>query len=258
VPFTLSHPAAVLPLRRPLARYAVLSALVVGSMAPDFVYYVGMQGARQYTHSLASIAWFSIPAGWLAYLGFQLLLRGPAVFLLPDPLRARLDPRPHIARFWPVTVSLAVGAFTHVVWDALTHRPGILVRHLPFLREGLGTLWGQPILSYRVLQNGSTLLGGAVVAAALLHWLLRTPARPLSSDPAGLRRLRAQARGVALLTPLLLGYAIATHSAGPYHDLFSFALFMTWVVVAGLSTLVVVLALLGVALRMNGAAPAIR
>src|SRR5215467_12574272 len=44
VPFTFSHPAAVLPLAR---RGLVFSALVVGSMAPDFPYFVQMSAKNQ-------------------------------------------------------------------------------------------------------------------------------------------------------------------------------------------------------------------
>lgn len=251
MPFTLSHPAAVLPFLRPLARWGVLSALVVGSIAPDFPYYMGIRGARPYTHTLPSILWFSIPPGWLAYLAFQQLLRRPAVFLMPEPLRARLDPRPHIAAFGPVTLSLALGALTHVAWDWLTHRPSRVARLFPFLREDLGTLWGHSIWSYRVLQTGSTLLGGAVLALALLLWFLRTAPRPLPPDPPRLRRLRARARVVALLAPPLLGGFVATRSAPPFHDFVSFAWFMAYVAVAGLSTLVVVVALLGAVLRTD-------
>ena len=35
MPFTFAHPAAVVPLLRPLGRYGVLSALVIGSIVPD-------------------------------------------------------------------------------------------------------------------------------------------------------------------------------------------------------------------------------
>ena len=56
----------MIPLRRPLGRWAVLSALVIGSMAPDFAYFLGVQSFRASTHTLASIAWFSLPVGWVA------------------------------------------------------------------------------------------------------------------------------------------------------------------------------------------------
>src|SRR5581483_12465816 len=50
VPFTLAHPAAVLPLRR---RGLVFSALVVGSMAPDFEYFFGLK--RPISHTMPGI-----------------------------------------------------------------------------------------------------------------------------------------------------------------------------------------------------------
>ncbi|MSQ59664.1 MAG: DUF4184 family protein [Betaproteobacteria bacterium] len=40
MPFTIAHPAAALPLLRPLRGFGVLSALVIGSMTPDFPYFL--------------------------------------------------------------------------------------------------------------------------------------------------------------------------------------------------------------------------
>ena len=40
MPFTLAHPAAVIPLCGILRRASVPSALIIGSMAPDLVYFV--------------------------------------------------------------------------------------------------------------------------------------------------------------------------------------------------------------------------
>jgi hypothetical protein len=250
MPFTLSHPAAILPLLRPLGRRAVLSALVVGSMTPDLPNYLGAQVARPHTHSLLSIAWFSIPVGWLSYLVFQRVLRRPAVFLLPGPLRARLDPRPRIGAVGPVTLCLALGALTHVAWDSFTHDWHLVMRELPGLRQWLLDVWGHPFWSYRFLQHGNTLLGAAVLALATWRWMLRLPPRPLDPEPRSARRLRAGARAAALLLPGGLGLAVALRVAPAFHDFGSFVWFLAYVVVAGLTTLALVLAVVGVVLRV--------
>ena len=65
--------------------------------------------------------------------------------------------------------------------------------------------------------------------------------------------MRAGARAIVLLVPLALGLAVALRMVH-VHDLASFAWFMAHVIVAGLTTLVLLLALLGVVLRSNGTA----
>ncbi len=60
MPFTLAHPAAAAPLRR---FGLVLSALVVGSMAPDFPYFLPGLPQDKFGHTLAGVFWFCVPAG---------------------------------------------------------------------------------------------------------------------------------------------------------------------------------------------------
>jgi hypothetical protein len=249
MPFTLSHPAAVLPLVRPLGRWGVWSALVVGSMAPDFPYYLGLPVSRFHGHSLGAVFWLCIPAGWAAYLLFQGVLRRPAVFLLPRSLRLRLDPSPHLGAPLAVTVSLALGGLTHVLWDAFTHGAGPLAADLPALRRLLIQLWGRPALPYALLQHGSTLLGATALAAAGLRWLRQTkPAEP-TREPPGRLRLRALGRGAALLLPSAAGLSVALLMGPPLQDVRSVAWFAVHVAVAGLSTLVLLLVLLSAVLH---------
>ena len=62
MPFTISHAAAVLPFARPLARWRLLSAAVIGSMVPDFGWFLPWRPARFETHSLRCAADL-LPAG---------------------------------------------------------------------------------------------------------------------------------------------------------------------------------------------------
>ena len=81
MPFTFSHPAAVLPLLRPLGRFGSLSALVIGSMAPDFSFIVPMGLSRAQTHAPAALLTYCLPAGLLAYLVFHRVLKLPLLRL---------------------------------------------------------------------------------------------------------------------------------------------------------------------------------
>ncbi|WP_327287020.1 DUF4184 family protein [Streptomyces sp. NBC_01198] len=227
MPFTLSHPAAVLPMLRdgrprgPL----VASALVAGSLAPDVPYFTdslvhGTFGFGVFTHSPLGVvtADVAIAAGLAA--GWHWLLREPLVALLParwaDAAEAMTAPTGRTAglagagRF---ALSAAVGAATHVAWDAFTHGGRLGARLLPVLNR---TVLGRPL--YYDLQFGSSVLGlgvvGWYVARTLRAVRPQTPPRP---------RLSARAR-VAATT--LVGAAAAAGAAarlarwdhGPLHS----------------------------------------
>ena len=52
MPFTLSHPAAVIPLRR----WGIFSALIIGSIMPDSVYFLPfMDEHDRFAHTLPGI-----------------------------------------------------------------------------------------------------------------------------------------------------------------------------------------------------------
>src|SRR6202050_3072102 len=81
--FTISHAAAVLPFSRPLARWRLLSAAVIGSMVPDFGWFMPLRPARFETHSVLSLLSFCLPVGLATYWIFQRLMKVPLVELLP-------------------------------------------------------------------------------------------------------------------------------------------------------------------------------
>src|SRR4051794_16545573 len=92
MPLTFSHPAAAIPLARPLGRMSSLSALVIGSMSADFPYYFGDALARARTHSIAGLFLFCLPVSVAAYFFFYLSLRQPLIALLPQSIASRLAP----------------------------------------------------------------------------------------------------------------------------------------------------------------------
>ena len=237
MPFTLSHPAATLVVAPLLGRFAVPSALVIGAMTPDFPYFVAAPIPRMTIHTLNSVLWFSLPLGWIAYLVFERVLRAPIVHLLPAALRLRLEPRIALAPAFAVTLSLFVGAITHVIWDALTHGAPAAVRELP-LRVLVNEAGGTSLLSYRLLQHGSSVAGAALLAIYGLAWVRRTPerARPQAA-PLDARALLL-ARTAMLVVPAIVGLVVARSWAPPVHDLASLAWFGAHVAVSGVTTAV--------------------
>ena len=133
MPFTPAHAAAAVPLFWLLGSRGVLSALVIGSMTPDFAYFLPLGVRRAQSHELAGLAWFVLPVGLATYLVFHLLVKAPVVALLPAPLRDRLTARGLASPVlptasWPAVVSsLVLGAITHLIWDSFTHvgAPGV-------------------------------------------------------------------------------------------------------------------------------------
>lgn len=181
MPLTFAHPAAALPLARPLGRWGVRSALVIGSMVPDLVYILPVPLPRASSHSLSGLAVFCLPAGIAAYVLFHAALRAPLRALLPARLQARLSEGASglaaaTANRAGVVLSILAGATTHVVWDAFTHREGFAVRALPWLATPIASLSGFDLHVYALVQHGSTLLGLVLLASWTMRWLRATPA----------------------------------------------------------------------------------
>ena len=183
MPFTLAHPAAVVPLARLLGRRVLLSALVIGSMTPDFAY-LAPTVARGQSHSLCGLFWFCLPVGLALYLLFHLALKRPLAASLPHPLREAVAPlvarTPGLpaASWLQVVLCLLLGALTHIGWDLFTH-PGPIVSSFPLLAVNLVTLGWYRLYVYKVLQHASTLLGLALLARWTRAWLRENAARPL-------------------------------------------------------------------------------
>ncbi|MFF9093215.1 DUF4184 family protein [Streptomyces sp. NPDC014802] len=214
MPFTLSHAAAVLPAvrtdgsgRGPL----VPAVLVAGSFAPDMTYYAAsaVPGAMEFgqvTHSFPGVFTVDVLVAWLL-VALWLLVREPLVALLPwarqgrwaallrcGAPRARV--RPGAAFRW--YASAALGALTHVVWDAFTHLDRWGMRMFPVLGRQLA---GAPLYWY--LQYG----GSAVAAVVIIVFVWRAVRRAPSGEPDGVPALSARDRWWA--GALLAGCALA-------------------------------------------------
>jgi membrane-bound metal-dependent hydrolase YbcI (DUF457 family) len=213
VPFTFAHPAAAVPLLRPLARYGVLSALVIGSLAPDFCYFLPGRISRNWSHTLEGLFLFCVPAGIVAYLLLHHLLARPVTDLLPAPWRSRLRPvlAARVSPKWlAVVVSLLVGATTHIAWDAFTHAGAPLVRLSRALRFHLVTISGYPLSVHGVLQHLSTAVGLALVAYWIWRWYRDTAERNASAPDL----LTPTTRAIAVTVVLAIAATLWVESNG--------------------------------------------
>jgi uncharacterized protein DUF4184 len=174
MPFTLSHPAAVIPIRK----YGVLSALVVGSMMPDTLYFMPVVGSHDwYGHTLPGIFFYCLPAG-LAFLWlFHAFLKGPLISLFPEVEQRKLQAAAVGFRFAPMrrfaalAFSILMGAASHVTWDAFTHTSQFGVQLFPVLRTPVRIPPHSVFSIADLLQLGSSVFGLAVIFFYYRRWL---------------------------------------------------------------------------------------
>lgn len=187
MPFTLSHAAAALPFRR---TRLVLSALIIGTCAPDLEYFIRLTPGGGWGHTVAGAFGMDLPLGLGALWVFHRLVKLPAAYLLPDSLRARLTDElapfhfGPLRRFLVIVVSLLIGITTHLIWDGFTHQQYWIVRHLEPLRR----IHHYPVLGWEpnssILQAISSLGGLALLAVWCVLWHRRTaPERAIAPNP---------------------------------------------------------------------------
>ncbi len=179
MPFTPAHVAAVLPLRHGRARALPFAALAAGSMSPDLPYFLPpLADLGGWTHTLPGVVTVDVVFG-LALWGLWRSVARPLHDLSPTFVRARWAPARTVSPWWAVGLALAVGAATHVGWDAFTHPGRYGATHLAFLAATYPSPLG-PLPGYQYAQYASSALGLLAIA-----WVAyRRPAAEPSARPA--------------------------------------------------------------------------
>lgn len=214
MPFTVSHAAAALPVNA-LFRRLPLAAVIIGSMAPDYAFFVPFAPYRSSTHSLAGLFTFCLPVGLVLWFLYVRVMEKPTMALLPDAWREKLVPTGRIdARLiGRVSLGIVIGAGTHLLWDSFTHSHTWVTTAVPELRERSDALGGAPL--YHLLQIASSVFGLAV----LMMWLLNLRNRPMPASPCDWSRADAvvshwtRAGVVAALVAASISTAIAYYQA---------------------------------------------
>jgi hypothetical protein len=223
MPFTISHVAAVLPFSRPLARWRLLSATIIGSMVPDFGLLMPWRPARIETHSAIGLLTFCLPVGLATFWIFQRLIKSAVMEILPDAAYSRWRRFAQPAdigslKQWALAAcGILAGAITHLVWDAFTHEGARGVRMIPALDEPVVEIAGHHLIGARLLQDASSLLGLAIVLAVVAYGLRpgrpgeQVPARML---PAGERFLWAFVYAITAVLLAVFFFALRRHAYG--------------------------------------------
>ncbi|OYU83687.1 MAG: hypothetical protein CFE24_10190 [Flavobacterium sp. BFFFF2] len=173
MPFTFSHPALVIPLGYLPKKWISMTGLVIGSIAPDFEYFLRMRIQSNYSHTIAGLFLFDLPLGiFLAYM-FHLVVRNTLCSNLPTFLQYRFaafnqfDWHFHVKKHYLIIfISMLVGAASHLFWDSFTHKDGYFVLAIPFLTDTVHC-FNYSFPFYKIVQHSSTFIGGLVIAGAI-------------------------------------------------------------------------------------------
>ena len=182
MPFTLAHPAAVLPLRG--FRYLRTAPLMIGALVPDAPYYYVPGNLARYgagTHSFIGSFTSDLALGYVAFAAV-FLLRRPLTALLSERARglclAALAPFSRRPLEWALApLSILLGVWTHLLWDSFTHTDGWTVHRITALSAPV-TFGPYTGTVCHVLQYLSSVFGLIVMGL----WYARLPAPPAARD----------------------------------------------------------------------------
>jgi len=214
MPFTFAHPAAAMLFLR-VQRHFRMDAMILGSMAPDFEYFLRGRPYGIYGHTLPGIVLFDLPLVVAVYFAGRYLVLPAIGAYLPHAVRPKPRPSRHGIRAALVFVySALIGVLSHIAWDSFTHADGAMVKRVAMLGETI-SIHGLGIPVYKILQHGSTLAGLIAIA-----WFLfgRCKRHIKAENPAPLRSMAAfwGALIALALIILMIWNAINTISISQY------------------------------------------
>jgi hypothetical protein len=210
VPFTLAHPAAVLPLRG--TRYLRTAPLIIGAVAPDVPYFLPGSFGRfiPETHELEASYTTCLVLGYLLLVGIFILRRPLTALLAPRARWLCLNALAPLEQHWSAWafagLGIVAGVWSHLLWDSFTHADGWIVRRVAALSAPVtfGSYTG-PLC--HVLQYVSSVFG--LLVLVIWYGWLTAPA----AVPAVPGATRSAARPILVLVAtagLLIGGVQAT------------------------------------------------
>lgn len=164
MPFTPAHPAILLLLKPFKKLQLSWTALFIGSIIPDFEYFIWMSPSAYVSHSILGIFIFNLPMTFImAFVWHQLLY--PVITPRIKFFHQRIHLEEHSAFIewfknnWLVfLLSATIGIVTHLGWDSFSHANGYLVHRIPFLLE-FTQIGNFPVRTCYVIWYISTLIG---------------------------------------------------------------------------------------------------
>lgn len=177
MPFTLAHGAAALPFQR---CRLVPSALLVGTFAPDFEYFIRLSPDDRFGHTLVGSLILTLPLALLVLWLFHAYVKPPLTRLMPDAVQRRLAADVEsfhfggASRFALIIASILLGIATHLVWDSFTHSGTWLYYHWPLLSEQVRLAVVGLVPFYKLFQHASTMIGIGALSIWVALWYRST------------------------------------------------------------------------------------
>lgn len=173
MPFTFSHPSIILPFAYSPRNWFSMTGLIIGSLTPDFEYFLRMRMQGSFGHSLLGLFFFDLPVGLLLAFVFHLIIKNDLLLNLPFFLKAKLLKFNNFRwidyfklNWFTVVYSILIGGFSHLFWDGFTHHDGFFVDLIPNLKTKV-ELFHFQIPIFTILQHTSSLIGAILILIAL-------------------------------------------------------------------------------------------
>lgn len=211
MPFTPTHVLAVVPMAAVSRGSLPLSALVIGSMIPDFPLFSPVSPTYETTHSALGLLSACLPLGLACFFLFHSLMKRPLLALIPRAIQSRCASlsgfcvRPTLGALALTSFAIVLGAATHLLWDSFTHRERWGTRIFPGLHQTALTIGGHAFPGFKLLQYGSTFIGLPCLVILLTIWLHgRDP-----EGPGGSSGLSTSSKIIAYLVAVAIPTSVA-------------------------------------------------
>lgn len=175
MPFTFSHPAILLPFKYLPERWFSLTGIIIGSLTPDFEYFIRMKVQSNYSHTFYGIFWFDLPLALLVSFAFHNLVRNALFFNLPNFIKSRtsifisFNWNNYFKENWIIVfVSILIGIASHLFWDGFTHNHGYFAEHISALKNNIVIL-NNEIPIWKIAQHLSSLIGAIIIIISFLN-----------------------------------------------------------------------------------------
>lgn len=185
MPFTFSHPAAILPFANSRHRLSQ-TALIIGSIVPDLEFYFKLKLSENIGHKALGILIFDLPLAIIVSLIFHQLIKAPLFKVSPKWIQSRTHQYLSFDwisalkgnRAW-ILLSFLIGIATHLLLDGMTHYDGWVVELIPAMSNKVSIL-SKVIPFYDLLQLGFSLIGLVWLGSYLFKVKVVSPNFPVS------------------------------------------------------------------------------
>lgn len=181
MPFTLAHPAVVLftPKSEPIAKYLHKPALIIGSMSPDFIYFLTGVPSNKVGHTIIGCFSINLPLCFVIYYLYKYFVYPYFWQNLPKllSLQPQFYPKPHssIKSSLIFTASSFIGMATHIGLDLFTHKGSTIVKNSDLLQMTVGVETVAQLPLYKWFQYGGGILGLSIIGLYVVIMAQRHP-----------------------------------------------------------------------------------